>query len=123
MGDHESLKKICITDGNVILYADLNDTVAANDFAKRLPCNFSGADSGIDYCCKAANGVYDPLETQTGWTNGDISLGGGWLAILYGGEEQSGSYRNMMIIGHLDETSLEQIHHLPDKVNFYINFA
>jgi len=117
------MKKICITDGNVILYADLNDTVAANDFAKRLPCNFSGSDSGIDYCCMAANGVYDPLETQTGWQNGDISLGGGWFALLYGGEEQSKSYRNMMIIGRLDEKSLKYVHRLPDKVNFYVNFA
>lgn len=117
------MKKIYITDGNVILYADLNDTVAANDFAKRLPCNFSGSDSGIDYCCTAANGVYDPLETQTGWKNGDISLGGGWFALLYGGEEQSKSYRNMMIIGQLDEKSLKQVHSLPDKVNFYVNFA
>ncbi len=117
------MRKICITNGNVILYADLNDTVAANDFAKRLPCRFSGADSGIDYCCKAANGVYDPLETQAGWKNGDLCLCGGWFAILYGGEEESRHHRNMMIIGRVEEKSLEQIRNLPDKANFYVNFA
>lgn len=117
------MKRIYLTDGNVILYADLNDTVAAHDFAKRLPCGFSGIDSGMDYCCSAANGVYDPLETQTGWKNGDLCLCRGWFAILYGGEESSGEFRNMMVIGHLDDSSLERIRSLPNKVNFFVDFA
>ena len=117
------MQKICITDGNVMLYASLNDTVAARDFIKRLPCSFSGADSGLDYCCTAATGVYDPMETQTGWKNGDLSLGGGWFAILYDGEELSKTFRNMMIIGHLDEDSLESIHLLPERANFYVSIA
>jgi len=117
------MRKICITDGNILLYARLNGSVAAKDFAKRLPCSFSGADSGIDYCCPAANGIYDPLETQIGWKNGDISLGGGWFAILYGGEDQSEEYRDMMIIGHLEEESLNQIQNLPEKVKFYVDFV
>ena len=114
------MKKICITDGGVTLYADLNDTEAARDFEKRLPCTFSGSDSGIDYCCSAAKGKYDPLETQVGWKNGDISLGGGWFAILYGGEEQSAASKNMMIIGHLEEESLKQVKKLPKQVNLYV---
>jgi len=117
------LKKIYITDGNVILYATLNETLAANEFAKRLPCSFSGSDSGTDYCCSAANGIYDPLETQTGWKNGDLCLCRGWFAILYGGEEQSGHYRNMMVIGHLEDRSLELIKGLPNRVNLYVDFA
>ncbi len=117
------MKRICITDGNIILYAELNDTIAANDFANRLPCNFNGSDSGIDYRCMAASGIYDPLETQTGWKNGDISLFGGWFSILYGGENQSKESRNMMVIGKIDEKSMEQICNLPKKVNFYVNFA
>jgi hypothetical protein len=117
------VKKICITDGNVILYAYLNETTAAKDFEKRLPCNFSGTDSGIDYCCGAARGIYDPLETQTGWKNGDLSLGGGWFAILYGGEEQSESYKDMMIIGHLDKESQKQVCKLPKHVNLYVEYA
>lgn len=115
--------RICITDGNVILYANLNGTVAANDFKKRLPCNFSGTDSGIDYCCNAANGIYDPLETQSGWKNGDICLGGGWFALLYGGEEQSKDYHQMMIIGHLEDESIKEIHKLPSKVTLHVDLA
>lgn len=117
------MKRIYITDGNVILYADLNDTVAANDFAKRLPCNINCSDSGIGYSCVTATGIYDPLETQTGWKNGDISIGGGCFALLYGGEDASQHSRNTMIIGRLDKKSLEQIHHLSDKVNLYISLA
>ncbi|MGI6204245.1 MAG: cyclophilin-like fold protein [Anaerovoracaceae bacterium] len=117
------MSRISITDGTTVLYAELNETLAAKDFIKRLPCRFSGFDSGIDYCCTAANGIYDPLELQTGWKNGDISLGGGWFAILYGGEEESDSYRNMMIIGHLDDDSLEKVKQMPAKVNLKVETA
>jgi hypothetical protein len=117
------MNRISITDGTTVLYAQLNDTMAAKDFIKRLPCQFSGFDSGIDYCCAAANGVYDPLELQAGWKNGDISLGGGWFAILYGGEEESASYRDMMIIGHLDEASLQKVKQMPSRVNLKVEIA
>ena len=55
----------------------------------------------VDLCCSAKDGKYDPKELQTGWKNGDISLGGGWFAILYGGEEKSDAYKDMMIVGHI----------------------
>lgn len=115
------MQKICISDGNVILYAELNDSVAANEFAKRLPCNFSGTDCGTGYCCTAAIGIYNPLETQNGWKNGDICLGGGHFAILYGGEEQSENRRNLMIIGHMEDESLKQICNLPKKACLHVN--
>ena len=105
------------------LYAHLNDTEAARDFEKRLPCTFSGSDSGIDYCCTAASGVFDPAEMQTGWKNGDISLGGGWFALLYGGQEQSNAYRNMMIIGHILDKDLKLIKTLPEKATFTVALA
>ena len=38
----------------ITLFAALNDTVAAKDLIKRLPCTFNGSDSGIDFCCKAS---------------------------------------------------------------------
>lgn len=117
------MKKILISDGNVLARAVLNDTVAAKDFEKRLPFRCSGYDSGVDYCCTAASGVYDPTETQTGWKNGDISLGGGWFALLYGGEEQSNSYANMMIIGHIDDEDLSIVKEMPSKVNLIISLA
>ncbi len=119
-GPFNEMKRISISDGNTKLCASLNDTVAAKDFIKRLPCNFSGFDSGVDYCCSAADGEFDPEETQTGWKNGDLSLGGGYFAVLCGGEEQSSSYRNMMIIGHLDDDSIELVKKMPGRVNFQV---
>lgn len=114
------VKGITISDGSTVLRATLNDTVAAKDFEKRLPMVCSGYDSGMDYCCNVANGLFDPLELQTGWKNGDLSLGGGWFAILYGGEEQSAAYRDMMIIGHVDSEDLPKIDGMSKNVNLTI---
>ncbi len=115
------MRNIIITDGIVRIRARLNDTLAAKDFERRLPFSCSGYDSGMDYCCNAANGLYDPLETQIGWNNGDISLGGGWFALLYGGEEFSKEYRNMMIIGHILEDDLKLINQMPGRVKLVVS--
>lgn len=115
------MSNIIITDGRVRLRAVLNDTVASRDFEKRLPFTCSGYDSGMDYCCSAASGLYDPLETQTGWKNGDISLGGGWFALLYGGEEVSDQYKDMMIIGHIVADDLKLVKEMPERVTLTVS--
>ena len=114
------MKEIQITDGTTVIHAVLNGTVAARDFEKRLPCTFSGSDSGMDYCCPAANGLYDPLETRRGWKNGDISLCDGWFALLYDGEEQSDEYGEMMIIGHIHDEDLPLVRQMPPRVTLKI---
>ena len=106
--------------GDVTLLTALNDTVAAQDFKKRLPLKLSGYRSPVDYCCTAARGLYDPVETQSGWKNGDISLAGGWLAIFFAGEEESENYRGLMVIAHLEDSQVAQIKELPDSVKFTI---
>ena len=115
------MKDIIITDGSVRIRAQLNDTLAARDFEKRLPFTCSGSDYGMDYCCGAANGVYDPTELQTGWKNGDISLCGGWFSLLYGGEEVSAEYKDMMIIGHIHDDDLALVRKMPERVTLTIN--
>ncbi len=117
------MRNITITNGATTLKAILNDTVAAKDFANRLPCTMIGYDSGMDYCCSAVSGLYDPMETQTGWKNGDISLGGGWFALLYGGQEQSSAYRDMMIIGRIADEDLPMVERLPERVSLKISLA
>ena len=117
------MRDIEITDGITTLHASLNDTVAAKDLEKRLPLVVSGYDSGIDYCCTAASGLFDPTETQVGWKNGDISLGGGWFALLYGGEEQSATYRDMMIVGRIDDEDLPLIAKMPERVTLTVSLA
>ena len=114
------MKNIIITDGSVRIRAQLNDTVAAKDFEKRLPFTCSGSDYGMDYCCSTANGVFDPTELQAGWKNGDISLGGSWFSLLYSGEEDSAAYRDMMIIGHIHDDDLELVRNMPERVTLTI---
>ncbi len=103
--------------------AMLNDTAAALDFKKRMPFTVSGYRSAVDYGCTAAIGRYDPTETQNGWKNGDISLAGGWFAVLFDGEEQSKSYPGMMVIAHIDEEHLPRVKELPDNVKFTVTLA
>ncbi len=117
------MKRISITAGSTVLYAGLNDTLAAEDFQKRLPCTLSATDSGMDFCCPAAKGVYDPMDLQTGWKNGDLSLCDGWFAILYSGQEVSQAYRHMMIIGHLEDESLDLVKEIPRRAAIRIDFA
>lgn len=114
------MRKIKILANGTEIPAMLNDTVAAKDFEGRLPFKVRGSDSGIDYCCVASEGACDEDERQAGWKNGDISLSGGWFALLYDGEEQSSAYEDMMIIGHIDEENLQQVRSLPRSVEFAV---
>ena len=117
------MKKIKIISGDVVIPAVLNDTVAAKDFESRLPFKVTGNASGIDYCCVAKEGKSDQAERQSGWKNGDINLAGGWFALLYGGEEESESYTDMMIIGHIEKEYLETLKCLPSTAEFLIELA
>ncbi|MGI6205169.1 MAG: cyclophilin-like fold protein [Anaerovoracaceae bacterium] len=117
------MTNITISDGKTELHAVLNEKAAARDFVRRLPCRMKGTDSGTEYCCPAAIGVFDPMEAQTGWKNGDIALCGGWFMILYGGEDESSAYRNMMIIGHLDDDSAEAVREMPHQVEFTVRLS
>lgn len=117
------MRHITLTIGKQRIPATLNDTVAAKDFEKRLPFTVTCRDSGIDYCGTAASGRFDPCETQRGWKNGDISLGGGWFSLLYDGETQSGAYSQMMIIGHIAQDNLEAVRQLPKSIRLTIDLA
>jgi hypothetical protein len=115
--------KILIKADNKTIPAVLNDTLAAREFKKRLPFKVSGNRYENDYCCPAACCVFDPTETQSGWKNGDISLAGGWFAILFDGEEMSRDYRGMMIIARIGEENLHLIRELPESVQFVVELA
>lgn len=114
---------IVLKANDVKIPATLNDTVAAQEFKKRMPFKVSGYRSAVDYCCTAACGIFDPTETQSGWKNGDISLAGGWFAVLFDGEEASQSYKGMMIIANIDEENLHLVKELPDNVKFVVELA
>ena len=115
--------KIILKANGIEIPAILNDTVAAKEFRKRLPFSVSGNRSAVDYCCRTACGIFDPAETQSGWTNGDISLAGGWFAVLFDGEETSQAYHGMMIIAHIDNAHLPLVKGLSDSVKFTVEPA
>lgn len=117
------MTKIKIIAGNKEIPATLNDTVAAKDFVKRLPVTVTGSNSGIDICCTLSEGKFDPSEKQTGWKNGDISVADGWLALLYGGQEQSGSYPGTMIIGHIEEAYVSEVADFPSRTQVTVELG
>ena len=118
--DDRNVPRLVIRSGAVTVKAKMNGSVAARDFMNRLPMTVTGEDSGVDYCCELEDGAIDETELQDGWRNGDINAYGGWFAILYGGEEQSASYRQM-IIAHLDEADNRRIQTLPKEAVFELS--
>ena len=118
--DDHNVPRLVIRSGDVTVKARMNGSFAARDFMNRLPMTVTGEDSGVDYCCELKDGVVDETELRDGWKNGDINAYGGWFAILYGGEEQSASYRQM-IIAHLDEDENRLIQTLPKEAAFELS--
>jgi hypothetical protein len=114
---------IVLKANDIEIPATLNDTIAAQEFKKRLPFKVSGYRSQADYCCTAACGHFDPTQTQSGWKNGDISLAGGWFAVFFDGEEASEKYHGLMIIAHIDDENLHLVKELPDNVKFIVELA
>lgn len=89
--------------------AVLNTTLAAREFIKRLPFTITVSKSEFDFCGSAGTLRSDPDEHQVGWENGDIGYNRGWFALFHSGEEQSSSYTNEMIIGHIDDSYIETL--------------
>lgn len=112
--------KIVIKATDVSIPALLNDSVAAQEFKKRLPYKISGRRYDIDYCCKVAYGVFDPLERKSRWENGDIALESGWLNIFFAGENEAKCCNGIMIIANIKKEHLELVRGLPDNVKFLV---
>lgn len=85
--------KINLHFGNTTIPGVLNDSIAAREFLKRLPCTIHASRYEFDIC-----GTMNPPlprikdEMVTGWHNGDISFDGTYFTILFGHEEESASY-------------------------------
>lgn len=118
--DDHNASRLVISSGDVTVNAKMNDSFAARDFMNRMPLTVKGIDSGVDYCCEMKSGLLDEAEMQDGWKNGDINLSDGWFAILYGGEEQSAQY-HQMIIAHLDDEDNKRIMSLPKEAEFLLS--
>jgi hypothetical protein len=112
--------RIQIKGNGICINGILNDSIAANDFRRRLPFSVTGYRSEVDYCCIAASGIFDPSEFTRGWKNGDIMLSKGWLNFFFDGEDKSKAYGNMMIIGTIDSKGINILKESPVMVRFEI---
>ena len=95
--------KIKIHFGNKVILGTLNESTAAKEFLKRLPCTISAMRYEFDVCGTMDN----PLprikeELVTGWHNGDISYDGTYFTILFGHEEESAAYGLYSNLGVVD---------------------
>lgn len=114
------MSKIIITDGNIILYAELNSSLSASDFEKRLPCTLSGLAEGSNYRFAAARGRFDPMDYCVRLDKGDLTLDHGFFSICM---KDDLAAEPCMIIGRMEPESLSQLANLPDTMNAYICLA
>jgi len=118
--------KINLTFGSVVVEATLNDTATAQAFAAKLPATVSVNGTGIDFCGQMPFSLpYEDAQVHHGWTNGDLNYnpGGGWLALLYGGEEDSMRYGDQVIMGRVEGDDLARVRQLSGSYDLRIELA
>lgn len=78
----------------------LNDTVAARDFARRLPCTLVAVPVEEGYEAVTAKGCYDPMESVDHFASGDFVWSGGKL-LFCARERAVRRPGGIMVIGHM----------------------
>ena len=78
----------------------LNDTVAARDFARRLPCTLVAVPVDEGYEAVTAKGCYDPMESVDHFASGDLVWSGGKL-LFCARERAVRRPGGIMVIGHM----------------------
>lgn len=78
----------------------LNDTVAARDFARRLPCTLVAVPVEDGYEAVTAKGCYDPMESVDHFASGDLVWSGGKL-LFCARERAVRCPGGIMVIGHM----------------------
>ena len=112
--------------GHTTVKATLNDSATARAFAAKLPTTVSVSGTGIDFCGPMPFSLpYEDEQVHHGWTNGDLNYnpGGGWLALLYGGEEDSMRYGDQVIMGRVEGEDLERVSALSGSYDLRIERA
>lgn len=83
----------------------LNDTAAARAFAALLPLRLRMSASAVGICGASPFALpADSALVHRGWANGDINYnpGGGWLAVFFDDEGNSGRYGDQLTIGRIE---------------------
>lgn len=109
--------------GDEAIRATLNDSQTAQEFAARLPITVFVSGTGIDFCGQMPFSLpYADEQVHHGWTNGDLNYnpGGGWLALLYGGEEDSMRYGDQVVMGRVEGKDLARVQKLEGSYDLRI---
>jgi len=118
--------KINLKFGDVLIPAMLNQTETAKALLEKLPLTISvGGTPGIDFCGRMPFSLpYKEDQVHHGWLNGDIDYnpGGGWFAVLYGGQDESDGYSDQVTIGALT-CRLEEIEQLQGSYDLAVERA
>ena len=112
--------------GDTVIRAELNDTETAQAFAAKLPVAIGVSGTGVDFCGQMPFSLpYEDAQVHHGWTNGDVNYnpGGGWFAVLYGGEEDSMVYGDQVIMGRIVDDDLPLIQKLSGSYDVRIELA
>ncbi|WP_165062911.1 MULTISPECIES: cyclophilin-like fold protein [unclassified Adlercreutzia] len=105
------------------VFATLNNTETAKAFAEALPVTLHVGSSGMDFCGQIGMRLpYTESQVHNGWKNGQLNYNpeGGWLAVFYGGEEQSSAYGDQVVMGQLDDGEIEKLRQLGSSYDLTI---
>ena len=98
--------KIILNFGATKVPVALNDSQTARAFYDALPCKVRVSNSsGLDYCGPMPVELpWDEGQVHHGWRNGAVNYNphGGWLAVLFGGEEVSAAYGDQVDMGSVE---------------------
>jgi hypothetical protein len=118
--------KIVLRFGDTDVPAQLNDTETARAFSRHLPVRVHVSGTGVDFCGRMPFSLpYEQGQVHSGWTNGDVNYnpGGGWLAVLYDGEEGSARYGDQVVMGRIAPEDLPRMQGLSGSYDLVIERA
>lgn len=117
--------RINLRFGATVVPAELNETETALAFAEKLPATIRVGGTGIDFCGQMPFELpYAEAQVGRGWTNGDVNYnpGGGWFALLFDDEENSGRYGDQVNMGRV-VGPLDALHALSGSYDLVIERA
>lgn len=95
---------VILTVGEKKIKAVIYDNKTGRDVLSKLPYTITLHRYEMDYCGTLKEPLaFDDKDKHKGWKNGDIDLAGTYFSILFEGEEKSGSYKNMITFGRIEE--------------------
>ena len=118
--------KIRLKFGGTDVLAELNDTETARAFSSLLPVTIHVSGTGVDFCGRMPFSLpYEQGQVHSGWTNGDVNYnpGGGWLAVLYDGEEGSERYGDQVVMGRIAPDDLPRMRGLSGSYDLVVERA